>query len=113
MNYQNNSNTRRSSARDDFQSIGRSQRADNLQSLGRLVEMNAPELTRRPPQPQPEPLTFTGELNAWYKTTRNGQTTQIYLIEIRKDVALYKDQPTDKHSQSISLAKFLKFYKAV
>lgn len=105
--------TPRSSRNDEFQSKGRGQRSDNFQSLGRLVEIVAPEITRRPPQVQPEPLTFTGELNSWYKTVRNGQTTQVYLIEIRKDVALYKDQPSDKHSQSISLAKFLKFYKAV
>lgn len=113
MNYQNNANTGRQFNRnhDEHQSKGRSQRTTDMKSLGRLVEIAAPDLTKRPPQPKPEPLVFNGDLNAWYKTVRNGTTTRIYLIEIRKDVALFKDQPSDKHSQSISLAKFLKFYK--
>ncbi|MNP89100.1 hypothetical protein D3C85_15000 [compost metagenome] len=68
---------------------------------------------RRKPQAQPEPLVFTGALNAWYKTKRNGIESSVYLVEVRKDVAIYKDQVNDKHSQSLSLAKFLKFYKAV
>jgi hypothetical protein len=94
------------------QSKGRFQR-DGLESLGRLVEISNVELTKRPPQPQPEQLTFTGELNVWYKTVRNGQTNKILLIEIRKDTALFKDHENDKHTQNISLAKFLKFYTAV
>ncbi len=63
------------------------------------------------PQPQPEPLVFTGELNKFYSTTRNGQTTQIFLISVKKDTVTYKNKPEDKHANTMPLAKFLKFYK--
>lgn len=79
-----------------------------LGSLSALREIAQPV---REPQPQPEPLKFEGPLNAWYSTKRNGREMKVFLIEIRKDVAVYKDKETDKHSQSMSLAKFMKFYK--
>lgn len=68
-------------------------------------------VTPRKPQVQPEPLKFEGKTDAWYKSVRNGRTSKIYLVEIRKDVAMYKDAPDDKHTQSMSLAKFMKFYE--
>jgi len=54
---------------------------------------------------------FTGELNKFYSTTRNGQTTQIFLISVKKDTVTYKNKPEDKHANTMPLAKFLKFYK--
>ncbi|MNB61071.1 hypothetical protein D3C87_1223960 [compost metagenome] len=81
-----------------------------LNSLSALRDVVQPE---RKPQVQPEPLKFEGALNAWYKTVRNGVTSKIFLVEIRKDVALFKDKEEDKHTQSLSLAKFMKFYVAV
>lgn len=83
---------------------------NTMSSLGALREIAQPE---RKPQVQPEPLKFEGASNAWYKTTRNGVTSKIFLVEVRKDVALFKDKEEDKHTQSLSLAKFMKFYTAV
>lgn len=87
-------------------------------SFDRLKDVARPRteddaVVRRKPQPQPEPLVFTGQLNAWYKTERNGRESRVYLVEVKKDVAYYKESAEDKHSQHMSLAKFLKFYKAV
>ncbi len=81
----------------------------SINSLAELQSLNIS--TTKVAQPQPEPLVFTGALNAWYKTVRNGRESSLYLIEVRKDVAIYKDNLSDKHSQSMSLAKFMKFYK--
>lgn len=61
-------------------------------------------------QPQPEPLVFNGEVNRWYKTKRNGQIMSVFLIEVKKDEVIIKDREDDKHSRSMSLAKFIKFY---
>lgn len=88
----------------------KAQRVKDFQSLDRLIEVNAPDVVRRPKQPQPEPLVFTGPLNVWYKTVRNGRETRLFLVEIRKDIAICKEKECDKHSQSMSLAKFMKFY---
>lgn len=63
------------------------------------------------PQPQPEPVVFTGETNKFYSSTRNGRTTTIYLVDVRKDEVRYKNHPDDKHSSTMSLAKFVKFYQ--
>lgn len=82
---------------------------NSLSSLEALRDLAVPE---RKPQVQPPPLEFEGALNAWYKTVRNGVTSKIFLVEIRKDVALFKDKEEDKHTQSLSLAKFMKFYVA-
>lgn len=84
-------------------------RKTTLNSLAALSELNVS--TAKAPQPQPEPLVFTGPVNTWYKTVRNGRESRLFLIEVRKDVAIYKDDPEVKHSQSMSLAKFMKFYK--
>lgn len=65
---------------------------------------------RKQPQAQPAPLEFKGEVNKWYETKRNGHVTRIYLLEIKKDKAIFKDDPSDKHTQSMPLAKFIKFY---
>jgi hypothetical protein len=83
---------------------------DSLNSLGALREIAQPE---RKPQVQPAPLKFEGAVNAWYKTVRNGVTSKIYLVEIRKDQALFKGKEDDKHTQNLSLAKFMKYYVAV
>jgi hypothetical protein len=64
-----------------------------------------------PPQPQPEPLVFEGEVNKFYSTVRNGRTTEIFLVGVKKDTVTYKNHPDDKHSSTMPLAKFLKFYK--
>lgn len=80
-------------------------------SLDRLVEISKPDVIRRPKQEQPAPLVFEGQTGAWYKTVRNGQVSRIWLVEVKKDQAVYKNDPNDKHSLSISLAKFMKFYK--
>lgn len=85
----------------------RPRRFDSLSELE-----NVRHEIKRAPQPQPEPLVFTGAVNAWYKTVRNGSVSRVYLIEVKKDQAVYKNDPNDKHSQSISLAKFMKFYTA-
>jgi hypothetical protein len=63
------------------------------------------------PQPQPEPLVFTGEVNKFYSTVRNGRKVSIYVTQVKKDTVTYKDKPEDKHASTMPLAKFLKFYK--
>jgi len=83
-------------------------RTNDLGSLGQLLTLNGIEPTK---QAQPELPAFTGKLNAFYSTVRNGQTTRIFLIEVKKDTVKYKNHPADKHSNTMPLAKFLKFYK--
>jgi len=56
-------------------------------------------------------VVFTGETNKFYSSTRNGRTTTIYLVDVRKDEVRYKNHPDDKHSSTMSLAKFVKFYQ--
>lgn len=94
---------------------GQGQRFNSFDKLKDVARPRSEDdaVVRRKPQPQPEPLVFNGQLNAWYKTERNGRETQVFLVEVKKDVAYYKERPEDKHSQNMSLAKFLKFYKAV
>lgn len=81
-----------------------------VSSLSALRDIVQPVRT---PQVQPEPLVFKGATNAWYETVRNGVTSKIFLVEVRKDQALFKDKEDDKHTQNLSLAKFMKFYTAV
>ena len=94
---------------------GQGQRFNSFDRLKDVARPRAEDdaVVRRKPQPQPEPLVFTGQLNACYKTERNGRESRVYLVEVKKDVAYYKESAEDKHSQHMSLAKFLKFYKAV
>jgi hypothetical protein len=73
-------------------------------------QLPTPSCTSCLTQPQPAPLEFKGEVNKWYETKRNGHVTRIYLLEIKKDKAIFKDDPSDKHTQSMPLAKFIKFY---
>lgn len=82
-------------------------------SLASLESLRDIVVTERKPQVQPAPLVFTGPMNAWYKTVRNNVTTKIFLVEVRKDQAIFKDNENDKHTQNLSLAKFMKFYQAV
>jgi len=56
-------------------------------------------------------LVFEGEVNKFYSTVRNGRTTEIFLVGVKKDTVTYKNHPDDKHSSTMPLAKFLKFYK--
>lgn len=77
-------------------------------SLGALREIAA--VVPKKVHVQPEPLKFEGPVNAWYSTKRNGVTHSIYLVEVRKDTVIFKDKIEDKHTQSLSLAKFMKFY---
>lgn len=92
-------------------SVERRPRQDTptVNSLSALRDIVQPE---RKPQVQPAPLKFEGELNAWYKTVRNNVTTQVFLVEIRKDTVIFKDKVEDKHTQSMSLAKFMTYYVA-
>lgn len=62
------------------------------------------------PQVQPAPIKFTGECNRYYMTKRNGRIIKVWLVEVRKDQAIIKDQESDKHSRRMSLAEFIKFY---
>lgn len=64
----------------------------------------------RKPQPQPEPIKFEGEANRYYETKRNGRITRIWLVSVKKDKVVIKDDPQDAHSREMSLAKFVKFY---
>lgn len=61
--------------------------------------------------PEVKPIEFDGPVNHWYSTVRNGVVKRTYLIEVKKDEVRLKDHPDDKHSHSLSLAKFVKFYK--
>jgi len=54
---------------------------------------------------------FTGEVNKFYSTVRNGRKVSIYVTQVKKDTVTYKDKPEDKHASTMPLAKFLKFYK--
>ena len=49
----------------------------------------------------------------WYQTTKNGVTKKVYVVEVKKDEVVLKDDPSHQHSHSISRAKFDKFYVAV
>jgi len=82
-------------------------------SLSKLKDLYQDKGVELPERPQPVPIVFNGPCNAWYSSVRHGKATKVWLIEVRKDTVIFKDQPTDKHSQSLSLAKFVKFYKAV
>jgi hypothetical protein len=64
----------------------------------------------RKPQVQPAPIKFNGELNRYYETRRNGAIKKVWLVEVRKDQAIIKDNENDKHSRRMSLAEFVKFY---
>lgn len=91
---------------------GQGQRFSSFDQLRDIAANNRDDgVVRRKPQPQPEPIKFDGPLNAWYETERNGRKTKILLVEVKKDVAYYKERECDKHTQNISLAKFVKFYK--
>ena len=65
------------------------------------------------PQPVVEPVKFEGEFPGWYKTVRNGITSKIYLTDIRKDTAYFKERVEDKHTSSMSIQKLIKFYKSI
>ncbi|MNZ43797.1 hypothetical protein D3C78_614090 [compost metagenome] len=113
MNQQNQSwkKPRPQGNRDDrAQRDQRPQRSTDFGSLAALREVAEP--VRHKPQVQPEPLKFEGPLNHWYETERNGRKSQVFLLEVKKDVVTYKDKAEDKHSQTMSLAKFMKFYVA-
>lgn len=83
----------------------------------RTVPAQSPEPIPTPmpvnKQIQPPPAVFDGKLESFYQTERGRVVTTIYLVDVRKDTVLFKDNPTDKHTQSMSLAKFVKFYKPV
>jgi hypothetical protein len=64
----------------------------------------------RPVQPQPAPVKFNGEINRYYETKRSGRIIKIWLVEVRKDQVIIKDNENDKHSRHMSLAEFVKFY---
>ncbi len=84
-----------------------SKQTNSLSALRDLVPRGALEST---PVEQPK---FDGVFPAWYKTVRNGITSKIYLTDIRKDTAYFKERVEDKHTSSMSVAKLIKFYKAV
>ncbi|QTH80406.1 hypothetical protein PA10_00208 [Pseudomonas phage pPa_SNUABM_DT01] len=96
--------------RDDRRPDQRPQRSNSFGSLSSLRELSERQPVRKP-QVQPEPLKFEGPLNHWYETERNGRKSKVFLVEVKKDVVTYKDKVEDKHSQTMSLAKFMKFYK--
>lgn len=81
---------------------------DTINSLSQLKDLN---IKTAPAAPQPEPLVFTGELNKWYSTSRNGRTSKIYVTQVKKSTVTYKNQLDDKHVSTMPLAKFLKFYR--
>ncbi|MNI72115.1 hypothetical protein D3C76_112660 [compost metagenome] len=112
MNQRNNNTSWKSSPRPQSSNRDerRPQRSSNFGSLETLREIT---VAPRKPQVQPEPLKFEGAVNAWYKTVRNGATHKVFLVEVKKDQVTFKDQENDKHSQSMSLAKFMKFYQPV
>lgn len=73
-------------------------------------ELDGQVKTTRHVQPQPAPVKFNGECNRYYETKRSGRIIKIWLVEVRKDQAIIKDKPDDKHSRHMSLAEFVKFY---
>lgn len=83
----------------------------------RTTPVTPPEVIPTPmpvnKQIQPPAPVFDGKLECFYQTERNRTVTTIYLVDVRKDTVLFKDSPSDKHTQSMPLAKFVKFYKAV
>ncbi len=85
----------------------------SVNNLGKLKDLVKSSNIELPKHEQPAPIVFEGPVNTWYSSTRNSKTTKVWLVEVRKDTVIFKDQPTDKHSQSLSLAKFVKFYKQV
>lgn len=50
-------------------------------------------------------------LPAVYRSTRYGVHKDILVMKIQKDKVVYKEHATDKHTSSISLAKFNKLFK--
>jgi uncharacterized protein YktA (UPF0223 family) len=58
----------------------------------------------------PKPLVFNGDVERYYETKRNGITVKLYLVEVKKNKAIVKDKKEDKHSRTMPLAQFLKFY---
>lgn len=53
----------------------------------------------------------TIKLNEPYTTVRNGQAHTVYPVRIKRDEVLVKESLDRMDSQSISMAKFFKFYK--
>lgn len=58
----------------------------------------------------PKPLVFNGDVDRYYETKRNGRVTKLYLVGVKKDHAIVKDNKDDKHSRNMPLAQFMKFY---
>lgn len=59
---------------------------------------------------QPAPLVFNGDTGRYYETKRLGRVDRVWLVAVKKDQVELKDHPDDKHSRTLSLAKFIKFY---
>ncbi len=83
-------------------------KTNRVNSFRALDELNVK--TAKVEQPQPAPLVFNGEINRWYECRRNGQVERVYLVEVKKDKAIVKDSENDKHSRTLPLAKFIKFF---
>lgn len=53
----------------------------------------------------------TVSLPALYRSTRHGIHKDILVVQIHKGKVYYKDKETDKHTNTLSEAKFNKLFK--